>query len=635
MKSLRHVVKHARFSPLEVAIILPLMAFLYTLMEWLFILEKPSFMSGSPFINKLGVLLSSISLISLIFVIALVPVAMLYYVIRVKGVRAVLRFVMCLMPAILLAATVLLFVDNITYNAFKFGVVSTKNMARVLYLIGFILLTLGLVIPIYRSAHSLERSRRKMSASQKAWLPAILGGLVVLGAALPVLLNPQRGMAEFLPASDLTKKPNVLLITGDGINAVKLSLYGAEENTTPFLSELAKTSLVAENAYSNAQGTIGSTTSILTGKDPSDTRILASTDILKGKDAYEHLPGLLNANGYHTVQLNFSYYADAYRVNFQNAFDEANGEWPVTNQVQTWLSKKLPADHYYFMRETFSRLSDRVEHLFYVKKMTNPFLQVTESIEKFNDLEKIEYLISLLDESEEPLFVHLHWMGTHGPKYYTENRVFSAGEDAQNQEKYQDEFYLDSILDFDNAIEKVYKALEERDLVDNTLLFVGSDHTQRWTVGRIPFLIHFPNDEHAGRITANIQNMDIAPTVLDYMGIAQPEWMAGQTLLQPLDPDRLIFIAAIPDSSKDPETGKVTYPESKPPYYQFGKMTLIRCDHYYHLNFLKRKFTDAQVPGFIGECPDAALSRSEAFDLILSHLREYGFDTSTLETIEH
>lgn len=635
MKSPRQTITHARFSPLDACLLISLTAFLYTLMEWLFIITKPSFMNSVPFIEKLSVLLNSAAVLALAAILIQIPAAILYFCFRSKTLRGILRFLLCLAPAVITACLILLLVDNTTYTAFKFGVVSTKDTARVLYLIGFLLLCLVLVLPAFRILHSIERSRRKQSRKQKIGLPSGMGLAVILFALLPMLFNPDLNAAALQTESapPTGQLPNIILITGDGINASRLSLYGFEKDTTPFLRELAETSLVAENAFSNAQGTIGSTTSILTGRYPEDIRVLAATDILKGEDAVEHLPGLLKSYGYYTVQLSFSYYADAYKVNIQGGFDEANGESPVENKIQSAFARLLPTDYYYFLREEFTRLSDRLEHLFYIENMTNPFLQVTESPEKFDDQEKLDYLFTLLDQTDQPLFVHIHWLGTHGPKYYPEEQVFSAGKEIKDQGKYEENFYLDSLLEFDKGIEQVYEALEARDLLDQTVLVVGSDHTQRWAINRIPLLMHFPNAENAGLITENVQNLDIAPTLLDYIGADQPAWMPGQSLLSPLDPDRPIFIAAIPDSKKDPETGKITYPAVKAPFYQFGKMTVVICGRYYQAVFHKSTLKSSQVSGYPDICVNPPPDDAEALDLIVEHLQQYGFDAAQLETI--
>ncbi len=637
MKSLLHLIKHARFTPVDVFLLVPFASLLYILMEWLFIITKPSFISTGSVFEKASALLNGSALLVLAAVLLSVPFVILYYVLNAKTGRSVIRVLLCLIPALLLSATVLLLVDNITYTAFKYGVVSTKGIVRTVYLIVFILLSIGLMYPIFKWSRSLEKARRKLTPRQKRRFPLILALIVIAFAVLPVAFNPYLKNPLAKPAAGINseKLPNIILITGDGINAAKLSLYGSDKDTTPFLKEIAGISLVAENNFSNAQGTIGSTTSTLTGKYPSDTRVLASTDILKGEDAYQHLPGILESYGYYTVQLNFTYYADAYRTNFQDAFVEANGESPARNKIQSSLAKLLPTDNYYFMREVYSRISDRIEHLFYIKNMVNPFLQVTEAPEKFNDQEKLDYLFKLIDEGKQPVFVHIHWMGTHGPKYYPTKQVFSQGLDPSLQGKYVDSFYLDSILDFDNAVYQIFNGLQSRGLLDKSVLVVASDHTQRWSIARVPLLMHFPYDEHAGEVLENTQNMDIAPTLLNYIGIPQPDWMPGQPIYETLDPERKIFLVAIPDSSRDPKTDAIVYPPFVAPFYQFGKATLIACDHYYTINFLKQTYADAKVAGYVGTCKTPPPTREEAFKLIIGHLQKYGFNTTALNGIEH
>lgn len=633
MRSFFSNLKHSQITPIEVFLLIPFTAFIYSLMEWLFFISKPSFLSSSSFFQKFLTLLNGTSILSILAILILIPGSILFFIIRNNQIRTIIRFLLCLPSAVIMACTLFLLVDNVTYTLFKFGVVSTEKSGRAFYLAGFLVLILLLTIPVFQLTHSIERSRRKMTFRQKTNFPMILGIFILVFAFAPMIFNPSPKLGISGVENEPETKPNILLITGDGLNATNTSVYGSKEDTTPFLRDLVPYSLVARNAYSNAQGTVGSTTSMLTGKYPADIRMLASTDILKNENAYQHLPGILKAQGYTTVQLSYSYYADAYRVNFQSGFDEANGETPINNRLLLSLAPRLPTNQYYFLRETYSRLSDRLGHLFYIQKMTNPFIQVTESPEKFNDLEKLEYLIRLLDESEQPIFVHLHWMGTHGPKYYPEEQVFSAGKDPDKQEKYEKEFYLDSILEFDRAISRIYSALEEHSIQDSTILVVSSDHTQRWSIARIPFLIRFPNGEHAGKVNGNVQNLDIAPTLLDYLGLTKPEWMSGQSLLEPIAPDRPIFIAAIPESKRNPKTNKVVYPPQVPPFYQFGKETVIVCDRYYTVNFFKMQVTGNKIPAYDGTCPDIEFNEEEALRLVIEHLQQYGFSTDTLKTI--
>jgi arylsulfatase A-like enzyme len=103
-------------------------------------------------------------------------------------------------------------------------------------------------------------------------------------------------MRQHRTSTSRNQMPDILLITVDALNADYTSMYGAETDTTPFLRELADRSLVSQNHFANAQGTIGSLTSLLTGREPTDVRVIYSSDMLQATDAYQHLPGILSAS---------------------------------------------------------------------------------------------------------------------------------------------------------------------------------------------------------------------------------------------------------------------------------------------------------------------------------------------------
>jgi arylsulfatase A-like enzyme len=460
---------------------------------------------------------------------------------------------------------------------------------------------------------------------------------VLAFALVPVAVNSGNihGRSAIASSTDNGKRPNILLITVDSMNASMMSLYGYTKETTPFLEEFAKSSLIGEDHFSNAQGTIGSITSILTGKYPAETRVLASSDILEGEDAYQHLPGILKQYGYGTEQLSYSYYADAGNLNMQNGFDVANSESAESDPISSALVAALPTNYYYFLREIYIRGSERILHIFFIKDMSNPYKQMTESPAKFNDAYKMQTALSLLENSDKPMFIHIHWMGTHGPKYYPENQVFSAGKDPQSQGNRDTNFYLDSILEFDTSFSQFYQQLDETGLLDNTLIIITADHSQRWTITPLPLIMYFPGGSRVGTIETATENLDISPTILDYLNIPQPSWMPGQSLLTMQEPDRPIFISQIKSSIKDPKTGKISYPPSDAPFYQFGKISVEQCDTWFMLNVETMTLTSGKVlPNTGRTCSKQPLTADQALDLIRSYLESYGFDVSSLDTVK-
>lgn len=84
-------------------------------------------------------------------------------------------------------------------------------------------------------------------------------------------------------------------------------------------------------------------------------------------------------------------------------------------------------------------------------------------------------------------------MGTHGPRYYPKEQVFSFGINLDTQENYDIDLYDDSILEFDSALSFFYNELEKRELINQSIIIIASDHSKSWTKTRLPLIFHFPN----------------------------------------------------------------------------------------------------------------------------------------------
>lgn len=620
------------FSPVALFFLTVLLAFFYIFIEWLFIATKPSFLQQATFPNQLLVLAASGGLLVLVSLVLILPFVISNTVSGTSRVTAVLRWLALAVPALLLSVTVLMLVDNFTYTVFNYGIVSTKGIMRVVYLLLFLLLAARLYAKLIGAANFISEitEKRSRAKTRTAALLLLTAALLCVGIPAAAYISAN-GKSAGQPGTSAAHLPNVLLITADSLNADRMSLYGYPQDTTPFLEELASSSLVAENAFSNAQGTIGSITSILTGRAPIATRMLTSLDLLRGEDTGKHLPGLLRRYGYYSVQLSYSFYADAHRLNFVDGFDEANGAKLSSNPVFAALTSIFPSNISYFQAEIINRVADRLGHVLFIHDMTNPYLQVTQSPEKFNDLQKMEYALELFKTVKQPLFIHIHWMGTHGPTYHIANQVFSAGKSQDGQAYYDNDFYIDSILEFDQALRTLYAGLEELNQVDNTLMIVSADHSQRWNVLRLPLVMHFPESDHTGVIRENVQYLDIAPTILSALRIPQPTWMAGESLLSGEVSDEPIITVEIPSMIPDPKTGKKHMPDVKPPFYQFGKVSVVQCDQWFKLEITGMKWTNGIVPNYREKCTLPRLTEKAALQAIIQYFKAYGYDTSSLE----
>jgi hypothetical protein len=226
----------------------------------------------------------------------------------------------------------------------------------------------------------------------------------------------------------------------------------------------------------------------------------------------------------------------------------------------------------------------------------------------------------------------MHLLATHGPKYNPQVKVFSKDKPNDKQEAWDEDFYDDTILYFDGLVGKIVDTLKEENKLENSLLILGSDHDQRFLTGRrLPLMIRFPNSEHGGRITTNVQNLDIAPTVLDYLKIPIPGYMKGQSLLRLSETQRPVF--AFRSYGGGTSNGLVVIdPEKiKPPFYQFGSISMVYCHQFFSFSLYTEDWSSSEVEDYGAPCQDTELlSDQDAYKLILDHLQETGFDTSTL-----
>lgn len=606
-------------------------AYALILWEWIFHVTKVSFLDSLGLGQKLATFLVSglsLALVALAITLALLLIERLLHPLRLAWLASCLNTAI---PAALLTSLVVLWVDSFTYTIFHFGILTTHGFLRMLYGIGIVLLFLELYRRLIKAQQVSEAAHR--TSARFKWLRrsmlAILAGSVVLAL---VQLQPQSAQASQATDPDPATQslPNIILIGGDGLSASHMSLYGYRRATTPNLDALAETSLVAENAFPNASKTYGAMISLLTSKMPSTTGIIFPPDILHGTDSDEHLPGMLKDLGYTTAQIGVDEYVDANTWNIRNAFDWVNQHTVEGNLLVKTLQRLGYESPAYFIFTIEGRLLDRIPHALFIQTVANPFSTVVGAAQWSGDSRRIDDLLNLLDSSSEPLFVHVHLLESHGPRYDPAIREFSAGQEQIN--KWMTDFYDDTILSFDAYLERLIEALKASGQFERTLLIVYSDHAMGFqTTERVPLLIHFPAEQHTGTIQTNVQNLDIAPTILDYLDVPVPEWMEGESILnfstelrQPIFAVRMNTGTQI----KYPSTNTTHFSSEN---YQFGVLQVMVCQRVYYFDLVAQQ-TKLIVPNrYVNPCKtDSLPSWDEMHQVAAQYLTDHGFDPSIL-----
>jgi hypothetical protein len=325
------------------------------------------------------------------------------------------------------------------------------------------------------------------------------------------------------------------------------------------------------------------------------------------------LPGLLRGLGYRNVDISVRHYADAYDLNLLRSFQQANGRRPESGLPITALAPLIGHDGAYFLGQVAERISTRLAFLLSGQAMDDAFAQVTQSEEVAGDPGRLRELFNFIDADTGPFFAHVHLMGTHGKRYSAE-----------------------TVAQFDTYVRQVYDFLQQRELLENTILVIHTDHGHSYAVHRrVPLIFRFPGRRHAGHRSVNIQNLDIAPTLLDELGLDIPPWMEGDSILSaPLAERLYLFNTAGLPGATTATKGKGRRVDPKrisPPFFSLGVVSVVHCQEVHRFHLHKNRIRTRESPGHTAPCPaDQLIDDEMVRQLVLSHLADRGYDVDHL-----
>lgn len=633
-----------RFSSL--VLITLVSAYLYVFLEWLFLLTKPSFLSASTFstamvilaLAPLGLFIPASAGIAVLFAVALVS----RRVGKSRSPRAAgVLLAPLAVPAMIFATLFLLLIDNFTYTIWQFGIVSTENESVWVYTTVFLLLA----ILSFRWLVNLERALSSFAPSVSRRLLAAAAAVVVLSFLSLGLVDRQTlGWSQYLSETGVDPatiyRPNILIYTSDGVSATHVSAYGYRKKTTPFIEEFVRDNPVRffENAYSNAANTGGSLTSLLTSKYPFTVRVLQAPQILTGSDSYEHFPGILKNLGYRSSYTGMRHFADPFDFNMLNAFDEANGRAAPRSELYDNVSAIAGQSTVFFSRTLFNRAFDRILHLLHIRPIEDVYAAVTKGLPKAARYANLsERLIRFIDESDEPFFAFAHNMGTHGPEYFNFPPVRKFSNWDTRAEGYDLDFYDNAIRGYDHSLQQVVEHLDKTGKLENTIIVIGSDHGAKWNqLERVPLIMYFPDGKHVGRTKVNVQNLDIAPTILDYLGLPKPHWMEGRSILDPGGIQEVPIIGTrvwqVFDFGKEESYRRVPISGKISPIYLFARISAVYCDVALDFRMQENVVERKKISGHTGGCERTLATGEKSFrELVRSQFVRTGFDVSWMD----
>lgn len=615
-----------RYSPAKVSVLWFASLLFLAGNEWLFQITKPSFLSRSDLGQNVELALFTSLLLGLAALPFLGTAIALGYRFRNKTLT---KIIFLAMPAILTATTFLLMLDNFTHTILGFNMGAVTGWWR----LGYVLLFLAIV------ADLLQRFERLVLCPWPKILCRCLrftaaGGLFFCAILLVMRFQTPLAHPNLPAVTNQGPRPNILILSTDGLRAANMSTYGYARQTTPFIDSLANETLRFKNHFANASHTTGSLMALLSGRFPTQSQVIYRPDIFRGTGAFHHLPGILRSLGYRTMDVSLEYYADPFDLNMRNAFDFAN--FRAEQNIQFFC--RLPATwqlrfacEIYFIEHLAARIKKRFAHLAGWKDLGNPYFTVTHTgSENQLDQQTLEQVKAALKNAIQPFFLHIHLLGTHGPKYGPLMRKFSIGK-TQNQEWMVD-FYDDAILNFDSYVADLFGNIELQELLDNTLIILTSDHGQKFTPWQsIPLIIRFPRGGYSGEIDLPSQQIDVAPTILNYLQVRVPEWMDGRSLIkQGAIPERTIY-SVIPARLSQATNGWRETELYRPPFYSLGTMGVVMDGVWYGLSLSDNSLYYHEIDSDISGPDIGKLDTKPAKRLILHHLDKSNYNITKLK----
>jgi arylsulfatase A-like enzyme len=341
----------------------------------------------------------------------------------------------------------------------------------------------------------------------------------------PTIYSPRESLPGFpgVESSEAGKKkignhkqgniktnPNVFVYLIDTLRADHLSCYGYGKETTPYIDRFSKTGILFTNCFATASWTKPAVGSILTGLYPNKHNSQDQKDRLSND--VEMISEVLKSHGYATIyitpnmnssrEMNFDQGIDIYRFTIGGKYGE-----------------------------DFYRSSEFLNSEFFEIIENNP---------------------NLLDK---PLFAFLHTVDPHDP--YTPKAPFLKFKKGDKERKelgfsdsirlkkkikglsrkdidYIKSLYDCEILHNDYYFGKFVDFLKEKNLYENSIIVMVADHGEQFDEHgsifhgcsiyneevHVPLIIKFPYGKFSGiRTGAIVSQVDIFPTILDYLGI--------------------------------------------------------------------------------------------------------------------
>ncbi len=296
------------------------------------------------------------------------------------------------------------------------------------------------------------------------------------------------------PSCKAIKKDNIVIIILESFSKEYIGGLNNYEGYTPFLDSLMNESFVFTNAFANGKRSIEGIPAILSGI-PSLMNEAYITSVYSG-NSIESIASLLKSKGY-----NSSFFHGG-----------TNGTMGFDNYVN------MAGFNSYYGRTEYNNEKD------FDGKWgiyDEPFLK---------------YFAGKLSSTPQPFFSCIFTLSSHHP--------YSIPEKYKNKFKPGKLEIQQSIRYTDFSLKKFFDSASHSSWFDSTLFVITADHTSeseypeyqtRYGMYKLPLIFYKHNSNFKGKSDIAAQQIDIMPTILDYLGYDSPYICFGNNLFDTIN----------------------------------------------------------------------------------------------------
>ncbi len=413
-----------------------------------------------------------------------------------------------------------------------------------------------------------------------------------LGAALAAWSGCARDEGKAASHARAVRRSNinhVILITIDTVRADHLGCYGCTNIKTPRLDAIAATGVRFDNVIAAAPTTLASHTSIMTGTAPHSHGVPRNGFRVNEKNVM--LAEILRDAGFKTSAVIGAFALDS-RFGFNQGFDHYDDRYSllveqmgdgqdqrradkVTDAAIDWIDGAAAGPFFLFVHY-FDAHAPYDPPPPYDTMYPRDAIAVPHSLEdgidRAVDLQQQRTIGRAL--GKVPTIIN-------GP---TRRLMLSVSGEPAGNDLALDALYRGEISYVDHHLGRLLDHLNQRGLLDDALVVITADHGETmwehgdfWNHGlwvydttvSVPLIIHFPGGSPSGVVVKNVvSTIDIAPTILDLLGIAAPERMEGRSLVpacrgEELAPRAVFSEATQPYRAVDPRRPWQNEPKAK------------------------------------------------------------------------